>query len=198
MSSSGSVRFHDATALASGLKRILRELEERIELDRPLVLFLAGGMAVHLYTGRRVTTDIDAEFGARIAVPGDLVLELVLEDGSEQVLYFDTNYNPMFGLMHEDYQQDAIELRVKLKHIRVFVLSPLDLAVSKLARFADNDREDIESLVRSGLVGADRLEARATEASKGFVGGLSMIRHNIREAVASARRIEASGADDPS
>ena len=171
--------------------RILAELEERLELDGPLVLYLAGGMAVHLYTGQRVTTDIAAEFGARVAIPNDLTVEVVAEDGSEQVLYFDTNYNPMFGLMHEDYREDAVELRIDLQRIRLFVLSPLDLAVSKLARFADNDREDIEALVDAGHVSAVRLESRAKEASKGFVGGVSMIRFDIDDAVATARAVEA-------
>ena len=193
----GEFPFHRTTALARGLKRILEALEDRLELDRSVTLHLAGGMAVHLYTGRRVTTDVDAEFDARVAVPDDLVVGVVLENGAEQVLYLDTSYNPMFALMHEDYQDDAIELDLGLRHLRVFVLSPLDLAVSKLARFADNDREDVRALVDAGLVTAAGLESRATEALKGFVGGLSMVRANVRDAVAQAEVIEARRAPPP-
>jgi hypothetical protein len=49
-----------------------------------------------------------------------------------------------------------------LQHIQLFVLSPVDLAVSKIARLADNDREDIQALVRLGLTTAQAIEQRAT------------------------------------
>ena len=193
----GEPRFHRTTALATGLKRLLEELGRRLELDRPVTVYLAGGMAVHLYTGARVTTDVDAEFDARIAVPSDLVIQVVLEDGRGQALYFDTGYNPMFALMHEEYQEAAIELGLGLERFRVLVLSPLDLAVSKLARFADNDREDVRALVRAGLVTAAELESRAKEALEGFVGGSSTVRANIDDAAREARAAEAERPGQP-
>lgn len=195
------VTFHRDTALALGLQRILAALERRLELEQQVGLYLAGGLAVHLYTGQRVTTDIDAEFTARVAIPRDLTVDVAQEDGTDQILYFDTNYNSMFSLMHESYQEDAIELDLELEFIRVFVLSPLDLAVSKLARYADIDREDIEALVRSGLVVADQLERRGFEALSRFIGGQGMVRLNLKEAVAQARAIErtrATGESPPS
>ena len=182
--------FHTHTALASALRKLLERLEQRLALSRPLAVYLAGGMAVHLYTAARVTTDVDAEFGARILIPNDLMVEVTLEDGTPQVVYFDTNYNPTFALMHEDYQDDAIELDLGLEHIRLFVLSPVDLAVSKIARLAENDRDDIRSLVRIGLTTADEIEQRATHALGGYVGGEAMLRLNLRDAIAIAREAE--------
>jgi hypothetical protein len=41
--------FHTRTALADGLRDLFRQLEERLSLSRPLTVYLAGGMAVHLY-----------------------------------------------------------------------------------------------------------------------------------------------------
>ena len=70
-------RFHRDTALAQGLRRILAELQDRLELEQQVGLYLAGGLAVHLYTGQRVTTDIDAEFTARVAIPRDLMVDVV-------------------------------------------------------------------------------------------------------------------------
>lgn len=55
------------------------------------------------------------------------------------------------------------------------------------ARLADNDREDIRSLVSEGLTSAAEIEARATEALVGYVGGIEMLRANLRDAVAIAR-----------
>lgn len=99
-------------------------------------------MADHLYTASRVTTDVDAEFGSRVFIPGDLVVDVTLEDGTRESVYFDTNYNASFALMHEDYIDDAIPLDLGVKQIRLHVLSPLDLAVRKIARLSDIDRED--------------------------------------------------------
>lgn len=131
-------------------------------------------MAVHLCTASRVTTDVDAEFGSRVFIPNDLIVDVTLEDGTRESVYFDTNYNSSFALMHEDYLDDAIFLDLGVEQIRLHVLSPLDLAVSKIARFAENDKEDIAELVRLGLTTADKIEQRATSALGGYVGGLAM------------------------
>lgn len=93
--------FYTQTALARGLLSLFQALEAKLGLQAPLKVFLAGGMAVHLYTGHRVTTDVDAEFGSRVLLPNDLMVEITLEDGTPQVIYLDSNYNPTFALMHE-------------------------------------------------------------------------------------------------
>lgn len=183
--------FHTHTALADGLRELFRRLEDRLSLRSPVNVYLAGGMAVHLYTANRVTTDVDAEFSGRIHLPNDLMVEVTLEDGTPQVVYLDTNYNSTFALMHEDYLDDAIPVDLGTEQLRVHVLSPVDLAVSKIARLADNDREDIAALVRLGLTTADEIERRATDALAGYVGGQAMLRMNLRDAVALARRVEA-------
>lgn len=183
-------QFQLHTPLAKGLRELFKLLESRLALDRPLNVVLAGGMAVHLYTGARVTTDVDAEFGSRIYLPSDLVVDVKLEDGSVQPVYFDSNYNASFALLHEDYMGDAIPIDLGLAQIRLHVLTPLDLAVSKIARFAHNDKEDIAELVRLGLTNADEIEKRANAALNGYVGGMAMLRVNLLDAVALARSAE--------
>lgn len=182
--------FQTHTALADGLRELFKQLEERLSLRSPVAVFLAGGMAVHLYTASRVTTDVDAEFGSRVFIPNDLIVDVTLEDGTHESVYFDTNYNSTFALMHEDYLEDAIPLDLGVKQIKLKVLSPLDLAVSKIARFNDNDKEDIAELVRLALTTADEIELRAASALSGYVGGEAMLRLNVRDAVALARQVE--------
>jgi hypothetical protein len=180
------------TALAIGMKSLFQQLEQRLALNQALVVYLAGGMAVNLYTASRVTSDIDAEFPPRIFIPSDLIENITLEDGSQQIIYFDTNYNPAFALMHEDYQIDAIPIDFGLEYMSVRVLAPVDLAVSKIARFADNDREDIQALVRLGLTNANEIDRRATEALSGYIGGQQpMLICNIKDAVALAKNVAA-------
>lgn len=189
--------LHTNTALANGLRELLHRLEQHIDLRVPINVFLAGGMAVHLYTASRTTCDVDAEFSSadpnqrvRMIIPADIAVEIEV-DGVETVVYFDTNYNSTFALMHEDYMDDALPVQMGMEKLRLHVLSPVDLVVSKVARFADNDREDIESLVRHGLTTADEIERRAHEALGGFVGNTNMLLHNIRDAVALAHKAEA-------
>jgi hypothetical protein len=186
-----NLMFYTHTALANGLRELLRQLEKRLSLSTPVNVYLAGGMAVHLYTANRVTTDVDAEFSGRVLIPNDLMVDITLEDGSTQVVYFDTNYNPTFALMHEDYLDDAIPVVMDIDQIQVHVLSPVDLAVSKIARFASNDKDDIAALVRLGLTTADEIEQRATSALAGYVGGQAIVRLNLQDAVALAKQIEA-------
>ena len=183
--------FHTHTALAEGLRELFKQLELRLALRSPANVYLAGGMAVHLYTANRVTTDVDAEFAGRVYLPNDLMVEVTLEDGTQQVVYLDTNYNSTFALMHEDYQDDSIPVDLGVERIRVHVLSPVDLAVSKVARFADNDKEDIAALVRLGLTTANEIEQRATSALAGYIGGQALLRLNLRDALALAREVEA-------
>jgi hypothetical protein len=183
--------FHTRTALAGGLRELFRQLQDRLSLSRSVNVYLAGGMAVHLYTASRVTTDVDAEFSDRLFLPNDLMVEVTLEDGASQILYLDTNYNSTFALMHEDYLDDSIPVDLGVDQIRVLVLSPVDLAVSKIARFADNDKDDIAALVRLGLTTADEIERRATSALAAYVGGQTMLQLNLRDAVTLARQVEA-------
>lgn len=47
--------FRTETPLAQGLRDILTQLEARLSLTGPLDVYLAGGMAVHLYQCCRST-----------------------------------------------------------------------------------------------------------------------------------------------
>ena len=185
-----TAEFHTQTALAKGLRALLARLEDHLDLSGPLNVYLAGGMALHLYTANRYTTDVDAEFSVRIHIPSDLAVEVTFEDGTKDVVYFDTNYNSTFALMHEDYLDDSIPVDFGLKHICVRILSPVDLAVSKIARLAENDKEDIAALVRLGLTTSDAIEQRATSALGGYVGNVNALRLNVRDAVEIARGVE--------
>lgn len=189
--------LHTDTALAGGLRTLFQQLVGRLGLTQALKVYLAGGMAVHLYTATRVTTDVDAEFGARVALPSDMVTDVILEDGTPQVVYLDTNYNSTFALMHEDYLDDAIPVDLGVDPIQVYVLSPVDLVVSKIARLADNDKDDIAALVRMGLTTPDEIERRATSAMVGYVGGLAMLQLNLRDALTVARQAHRAAHPDP-
>jgi hypothetical protein len=183
-------RFYTDTGQAKAFKALLLQLEDRLKLTRSVNVYLAGGMAVHLYTQNRMTMDVDAEFDGRIAIPNDVLVDVEQGDGSTRPMYIDTNYNSTFALMHPDYKKDAEFIDFELPNFRVYVLQPVDLAVSKIARFQDMDREDIRALILHDLTTADAIEQRAEQAIGYFVGGQEMLRYNIRDAVALSRVAE--------
>lgn len=192
--------IHLEGPMARAMALWFRLLEKRFSAPpaEPVGVYIAGGMAMALYTGARMTGDIDAEFTHRVVVPPDLMVEATLDDGQTQSVWFDTSYNPMFALMHEDYQEDAIPVDLGLRHLRAFVLSPVDLAVSKLVRFQPQDREDIAALAVAGLLSAQTLRRRADDAMSYYVGSLDMLRHNVAEAVEIVQAIEAARSSTPS
>jgi hypothetical protein len=65
------------------------------------------------------------------------------------------------------------------RRVHAFVLAPVDLAVSKIARFSAQDRDDIVNLAAHGLVSSDSLRRRAVHALGNFIGDTSPVRANI-------------------
>jgi hypothetical protein len=182
-----SIAFATDTALALGLRELIVQLEVRLGLRQPLKMYIAGGMAVHLYTAERVTTDVDAEFSKRILLPADLIIET--RDG--RMLYLDPSYNSTFALLHEDYLDDALPVPIGTDLIQVYVLNPIDLVISKIARYAGPDVQDITDLIAKFHLGADDIGARAEEALGGYVGNADYLRMNLRSVLEVAGRLDA-------
>ena len=97
-------------------------------------------------------------------------------------MYLDRNYNDTLGLLHErayDESQSVNIPGIDKALIDVRVLSAVDLAVSKLARFTDQDREDLELLAKRKLIDSDSVRKRAEQALQGYVGDATPVRTSI-------------------
>jgi hypothetical protein len=162
--------------------RIASTLTQVSKRALPIKMYVAGGAALHLYTGERLSNDIDASFSHRIALPEDLEVSYVGPDGNAQLLFFDRQYNDTLGLLHEDAYDDSLPLQldgIDAAVLDVRLLSPLDLAVSKLGRFSEQDRNDIIALAKLKLVESGRLRARAQSALAGYVGDIDRVQGSI-------------------
>ena len=162
----------------------------------PIRMYVAGGAALHMYTGERVSRDIDATFSHRIALPENLEVAYRDADGAARLLYFDRQYNDMFGLLHEDAQDDSVPLAIEGIDpgiLEVRLLSALDLAVSKLGRFSSQDRDDIAALARHKLISSSKLRQRAEAALVGYVGDTTRVQGSIELAVRIVADIETRG-----
>lgn len=152
----------------------------------PIQMYVAGGAALHFHTGGRVSADVDATFSRLIALPDGLHIAWRDDDGSARLLYFDRQYNDTFGLKHEDAYADSIALALEgidPRVLEVRILTPLDLAVSKLGRYSAQDRADIATLAERGLLAPVALENRALQALGSYVGDTRRLRGNISDAV---------------
>jgi hypothetical protein len=170
-------------AFAELISRIQRALGG---YDGPAVpLYVAGGAASHIYTGSRLSNDVDATLGRRLLLPDNLQVMYKAADGKQRTLYFDRQYNDTLGLMHEDAHRDSIPVDVPgidKERLDVRVLSPVDLAVSKLVRYAEPDQEDIRALARAGLLESAQLRDRAAEALAGYIGRVKDVEITIDQA----------------
>ena len=169
-------------ALLEVLRRVQEQLKASQSKALPVRMYIAGGAALHLLTGERVTEDVDATFSRKVLFDRDIEVSYRDADGRARFMYLDRSYNDTLGLLHEDAYDDSrpVELPgIDPKVLQVRMLSPLDLAVSKLARFADQDRLDIELLARQGLIRSAKLRKRAMEALGGYVGNASSVRTSI-------------------
>lgn len=169
-------------AFAEILSRVQQTLKGSQPGVFPIRMYVAGGAALHFHTGARVTEDVDAVFSKRVLFKEDIEVSYRDADGRARVLYLDRNYNDTLGLLHEDAYEDSQPVKipgVDKKLVDVRVLSPVDLAVTKLSRFADQDREDIELLAKHGLIDSASVRKRAEEALGGYVGDLNSVRTSI-------------------
>lgn len=162
--------------------RIEQTLLHTSKRNLPIRMFIAGGAALHFYTGARVSEDVDAVFSRRIALPEDLEVSYRDADGAARLLYFDRQYNDTLGLLHEDAQENSIPLSIEgidPKVLDIRLLAPIDLAISKVGRFAEHDRSDIAELAKRRLIDARSFRKRAEQAAAAYVGDVTRLQGSI-------------------
>jgi hypothetical protein len=178
-------------------RRISESLKGLPKKALPIHMYVAGGAALHFYTGERVTQDVDAAFSRRIALPDKLEVSYRDTDGAAQLLYLDRQYSDTFALIHEDAYLDSEALALpdlEPEVLDVRLITPTDLAVTKIGRFTSQDRDDIAALARRGLVRSASMRARAEKAVRNFVGDTTRLRRNIETACRIVADVESRSA----
>jgi len=166
-------------------RRISESLKSLPKNALPIRMYVAGGAALHFHTGERATQDIDATFSRRIALPDNLEVSYRDADGAAQLLYLDRQYSDTLALIHEDAYRDSKPLALpglESNVLDVRLLTPTDLAVTKIGRFTSQDRDDIAALAQRGLVHPASLRKRAEEAVGNLVGDTTRLRGNLETA----------------
>ncbi|HBO1414556.1 DUF6036 family nucleotidyltransferase [Pseudomonas aeruginosa] len=150
-----------------------------------LKIYIFGGCAVHLLTHARGSADIDAEIEAARVLRKDEIMTVYMPpegyedtDGRDLQVYLDQNYTNALGPLHEDYRERAIPLEgfEGEQPLHIFVAAGVDLAISKLGRFTENDQADIEQLIECGRVDVGQFVTLATDAINYAVGNQRAMR----------------------
>ena len=159
--------------------------------DCDIKAVIAGGVATHIYTNMRVSDDIDVVFSHRILVPQDLIVHYKDENNTDKTVYFDYNYNDSYALMHPDFMANAVKINWnKSNNIKLYVLSPVDLVISKLLRYIETDQADIRRLCELDLFTSEELEQKINEALDYYIGNLTFLKHNINDTLELKKEIE--------
>nr|WP_301281951.1 DUF6036 family nucleotidyltransferase [Halomonas sp. 707B3] len=85
---------------------------------------------------------------------------------------YDARYSSTLAPLHYDYVDRVVRLAVQgnANNVEVYVASPVDVAITKLGRFGERDREDIQALLSLSHVDVDEFKLLAEEAIGYAVG----------------------------
>jgi hypothetical protein len=139
----------------------LKDLDAAV--DTPVRLDCIGGFVVtQLYGLDRPTADVDViELAPREAA--ETVMALGLRGGAlsmKHLVYLD---RVAVAAIPEDYEDRLVEMFPDAyRHLRLMALDPYDLALSKLQRNGQKDRDDVRFLAWSVPLDLDILERRYT------------------------------------
>jgi hypothetical protein len=145
-------------------KKIEQQLVNKQRIE-PIRVYIFGGVAVHFYTSARTSKDVDA-----VIIPQDIEKEVDLDivglyqDGEdEHVITLDKNFNTA-QLLHPDYQKNAIKFYDIGAKVQLFIPTPIDLIISKIERFSEVDKTDIQALIKKMRISLDEFDEKIEDA----------------------------------
>ncbi|WP_019503376.1 DUF6036 family nucleotidyltransferase [Pleurocapsa sp. PCC 7319] len=154
--------------------------------ERAVAVYLFGGCAMHLHTQARTSNDVDAEL---LSIP-QLQLSTLKqaiqsvdfddENGFPRSLDWDGGFDLSFAPVDPAYDERATLIHItKSRLIFIYLVSAVDLAVSKLGRFESVDRQDIQRLYQQGLFDEQDFLDIASEAKKYYCVAIDKLQFNI-------------------
>ena len=173
----------DKEAYFKALEQMMEKFDRHLgELKTPIHAYVCGGSAMMYWLDQaRITLDVDAFFSHPFNPPPNTKVFFSDRHGNAYDLDFDYGFNQNFSLLHPDYSAEANPI-LEFPNLRVFVLSPLDLAVMKSSRYNERDRHDIKLLIKAGLLSDEsQFRFRAEEALIYYAGNYTFIKITIDE-----------------
>lgn len=139
--------------------------------------YVCGGKAA-MYHGMsyRFSLDLDVFFDVTIGFP-EIVGEYRTDQGKVAVR-MDRNFNSFFIPLHADFEERAVPF-LETENMQFFILGVPDLIITKLARFSENDRQDVVALMEIEPIAPERLRMLTEEALQYYVGNPERVRYHL-------------------
>lgn len=106
------------------------------------------------------------------------------ENDDPKTIVFDGSFNPTLGLLDPEYENRAESIyQTNSKLIRLYLVSAVELAVSKLGRYETNDRQDIINLYQNQKFTLKEFKEVAAEALSYCGASPNKVEFNIKMAI---------------
>ncbi|WP_339722414.1 DUF6036 family nucleotidyltransferase [uncultured Paraglaciecola sp.] len=189
------MNLYTDTPLASAIFELFEKFNEKLvihlnesQTHGAIKAFIFGGCAIHLFTNVRGSDDVDIEISsAKKLDTHSLILEVddvyytdPLE--GDKVLSLDDTFNVGLPTLHPDYKERVIPLSTGNTVLHVYLVSAIDIAISKLERCQADDVTDIVALYKKGYFTLEEFEELAVEAS-GYSINPEKLRLNISHVI---------------
>lgn len=154
-------------------------------------VYLFGGCAMHLHTGTRTSNDVDAQLQSISILQPIHTIEKAIqsvdfddESGLPRSLDWDGGFNLSIAPIDPDYEERAILIHTtKSNLVDLYLVSAVDIAVSKLGRLESVDRTDIKTLYQQGLFTEEEFIQATTEATKYCAVAPDKLEFNVELAI---------------
>ena len=159
---------------------------------RPIRVVIFGAMAAHYWRVNardpavdREALEIQAQFEVRTFRTTEQVSFVAPGTNTSMWVRFAPGDPTKSTFLHPRYEERLITVDAfgEYDNLAIHALSPVDLAVSRLARFSELDQLEIRGLLRAGLFSAAELDRIATETLNVYLSRTSDIAANLRAAL---------------
>ena len=158
------------------LFEFLKDIDARLDgenLPGKIDLYVFGGAAaVIAYGSKRGTVDIDGY------LDDERIWKKLVEWAGEGTalakkheIYFQAANTFIMLIEDPDWKGRCVEILAnRLKHLRVMALGKEDLILTKLGRYGDRDRQDIQFIAENHKIAPEKLIAYYKSARQYYVG----------------------------
>ncbi|MEM8718369.1 MAG: DUF6036 family nucleotidyltransferase [Cyanobacteria bacterium P01_G01_bin.39] len=159
--------------------------------ENAVSVYIFGGCAMHMHTGTRTSNDVDAELqSVKELKPVNSIEKAIQsvdfddEDGFPRSLDWDGGFSPSIASIAAGYEERATQIHTtKSKLVSIYLVSAVDIAVSKIGRLETVDCQDIKSLYRNRLFTLEEFRETAAIARDYCTTAINKLEFNIKMAI---------------
>ncbi len=159
--------------------------------ENAVSVYIFGGCAMHMHTGTRTSNDVDAELqSVKELKPVNAIKQAIQsvdfddEEGFPRSLDWDGGFSPSIASIAAGYEERAALIhKTKSKLVFLYLVSAVDIAVSKIGRLETCDRQDIKALYRNHLFTLEEFVETAEIARDYCTTAINKLEFNIKMAI---------------